>query len=78
MTPCSLVSVARQPLVHRSLALMRHESTEAWLMDRGVGYGPAHRIAGWTHPTFGNYDPSVIKQFPEYFGSGWKRYWGIE
>ncbi len=66
------------PLSRADRAFMRHESTEAWLMDRGVGYGPAHRIAGWTHPTFGNYDPSVIKQFPEYFGSGWKRYWGIE
>lgn len=59
-------------------AFMRHELTEAWLMNRGVGYGTAHRIAGWTHRTFGNYDPSVIKQFPEYFGPGWKRFWGID
>ena len=59
-------------------AFMRHELTENWLMNRGLGARPAHRIAGWTHPTFGNYDPTVIKQFPQNFSPGWKNYWGIE
>jgi RHS repeat-associated protein len=58
-------------------AFIRHESIEGRLMNLGVGYDLAHRIAGRTHPTFGNYDPSVIKQFPQHFGMGWKRYWGI-
>ncbi len=47
-------------------------------MDRGVGYGPAHRVAGWTHRTYGNYDPSVIKQFPDLFNRNWRNHWGIE
>lgn len=59
-------------------AFMRHELTENWLMNRGVSVGPAHRMAGWTHRTYGNYDPSVIKQFPQYFSPGWKSHWGIE
>lgn len=66
------------PLSRADRAFIRHESTEAWLMDHGVGYNISHRIAGWTHRKFGNYDPSVIKQFPEHFSIGWKRFWGIE
>lgn len=57
---------------------MRHELTEAGLMNRGTVYEQAHEIAGQTHPTFGNYDPEVIKQFPELFNQNWRNYWGIE
>lgn len=46
---------------------MKHELPEARLMDRGMGYDEAHAIAGQAHPTFGNYDPEVIKQLPEGF-----------
>ncbi|TGN66329.1 hypothetical protein EXE59_22005 [Nocardioides eburneiflavus] len=66
------------PLSAGDRAFMRHELAENWLMNRGLGSGPAHRIAGWTHRTFGNYDPSVIKQFPQNFSPGWKNYWGIQ
>ena len=34
-------------------------------------------MAGKTHPTFANYDPDVIKQFPELFNDNWFNYWGI-
>lgn len=66
------------PLSKADRAFIRHDSTEAWLMDRGVNYGPAHRVAGWTHRTYGNYDPSVIKQFPDMFNRNWRNHWGIE
>lgn len=66
------------PLSRADRAFMRHESTEGWLMNRGLGYGAAHRMAGWTHRTYGNYDPSAIKQFPEMFNHNWRNFWGIE
>ena len=56
---------------------MTHELTEANLMSNGVGQDLAHELAGQTHPTFGNYDPEVIKQFPEYFNSNWRAFWNI-
>lgn len=56
---------------------MTHELTEANLMNNGVEQDLAHELAGQTHPTFGNYDPEVIKQFPEYFNSNWRTCWGI-
>jgi hypothetical protein len=57
---------------------MRHERVEGWLMDRGLSQSLSHWAAGKTHRTFANYDPEVIKAFPEYFGTGWKRYWAID
>ncbi|MHB8289467.1 MAG: hypothetical protein ACYDEY_09570 [Acidimicrobiales bacterium] len=51
--------------------------TEADLMSRGVSQDLAHEMAGLTHPTFANYDPEVIKQYPEYFNSNWRQYWGL-
>jgi hypothetical protein len=30
-------------------------------------------MAGHTHPPYQNYDPEVIKQFPEYFNSNWRK-----
>ena len=67
-----------RPLSVADLNFMRHELTEAGLMNGGMGYEQAHEIAGQTHPTFGNYDPEVIKQFPELFNQNWRNYWGIE
>jgi len=57
---------------------LRHELTEADLMDGGMGYDAAHEIAGRTHPTFGNYHPEVIDQFPELFNNNWRNFWGME
>jgi hypothetical protein len=56
---------------------MTHELREASLMDSGVDQDSAHELAGQTHPTFANYDPEVIKQFPEYFNSNWCAFRGI-
>ncbi|MBF0688125.1 MAG: RHS repeat-associated core domain-containing protein [Cellulomonas sp.] len=71
-------AAAGRPLSAADQSFMRHELTEAGLMDRGMGYEEAHGLAGQTHPTFGNYDPEVIKQFPELFNQNWRNYWGIE
>jgi hypothetical protein len=57
---------------------MTHEITEAGLMDDGMRYQEAHELASRTHPTFANYDPEVIKQFPELFNQNWRNYWRIE
>ncbi|HET9732000.1 MAG TPA: hypothetical protein VFP54_04930 [Acidimicrobiales bacterium] len=56
---------------------LRHELTEAELMRGGMGYDEAHAAAMQTHPTYGNYDPEVIKAYPEYFNDNWRGYWGI-
>jgi hypothetical protein len=55
-----------------------HELTEADLMDAGMGYDEAHALAGQTHPTFSNYHPEVIDQYPERFNNNWRSYWGLE
>ena len=67
-----------RPLTEAEHNFMTHELTEAGLMDRGMGYAEAHELAGQTHPTFANYDPEVIKQFPELFNQNWRKYWGIK
>jgi hypothetical protein len=46
-------------------------------MSSGTPQNLAHAMAGQTHPTFANYDPEVIKQFPNYFNSNWRAYWGL-
>ena len=56
---------------------MTHELTEANLVSKGMQQDAAHELAGQTHPTFANYDPEVIKQYPDYFNSNWRKYWGI-
>jgi hypothetical protein len=66
-----------RPLSAADKNFVKHELTEADLMDRGMPYDEAHKIAGRTHPTFSNYDPEVIKQFPELFNQNWRDYWGI-
>lgn len=57
---------------------LQHEVTEAKLMQGGKSYDEAHAAAMQTHPTYANYDPAVIKQYPEYFDSNWRNYWGIK
>ena len=37
----------------------------------------AHAQALMTHPLYANYDPAVIKAYPEYFNSNSRAYWGI-
>ncbi|HSY16428.1 MAG TPA: hypothetical protein VK816_10595 [Jatrophihabitantaceae bacterium] len=57
---------------------MRHELTEADLMDGGMSVEDAHALALRTHPLFKNYSPEVIDQLPEYFNNSWRRAWGME
>jgi hypothetical protein len=66
-----------RPLTEAEQNFLRHELTEADALARGMSVDEAHQIAGLTHPTYGNYDPEVIKAFPEYFNSNWFKYWGI-
>ncbi|UQX88705.1 hypothetical protein M6D93_01575 [Jatrophihabitans telluris] len=56
---------------------MTHKLTEANAVARGASQDLAHEMAGQTHPPFMNYDPEVIKQFPEYFNSNWRKAWGL-
>jgi hypothetical protein len=56
---------------------LRHELVEDELMHGGFSQDGAHLLAGLTHPTFANYDPEVIKAFPEIFNDEWRAYWGI-
>jgi hypothetical protein len=67
----------RRALTEGERNFVRHETTEARLMDRGWSYEDAHAAPGRTHPQFRNYDPDVIKAFPEKFGPLWKGSWGI-
>lgn len=46
-----------RPLHESESNFLRHELTEADLIDGGMGYPEAHGLAGQTHPTFGNYTP---------------------
>ena len=57
---------------------LTHETTEAGLRAQGLGQDAAHAGALETHPLYGNYDPEVIKAFPEYFNSNWRKFWGIK
>jgi len=54
-----------RPLHASETNFFQHEVTEAGLMDGGMRYPEAHGIAGQTHPTFANYHPEVIDQFPD-------------
>lgn len=56
---------------------MTHELTEAALMAEGMSLDEAHEIAMQTHPTFANYDPEVVQQFPELFNRNWFAFWDI-
>lgn len=67
-----------RPLTQAEHNFLMHELTEADAMARGLPLDDAHRLAGQTHPTFGNYDPEVIKAFPKEFNLSWFNYWGID
>lgn len=56
-----------QELTSAENNFMTHELTEAALMAEGMSLDEAHEIAMQTHPTFANYDPEVVQQFPELF-----------
>ena len=57
-----------------------HELEETRLMEQGLDYVNAHNSAleefGVTE--FDLYHPKVIKDMPEWFGTAWYEYWGIE
>ncbi|MFJ2707811.1 PrsW family glutamic-type intramembrane protease [Streptomyces sp. NPDC087428] len=67
-----------RPLTEGEENFMAHEMTESRLMDTGMPYDEAHELALRQHPSMKNYDPEVIKQFPEWFNKNWFRAWGID
>ncbi|HEX5496435.1 MAG TPA: DNRLRE domain-containing protein [Mycobacteriales bacterium] len=66
-----------RPMSEGQTNFMRHELTEADLMDKGVPYDEAHAEALKTHPPGRNYDADVIDRFPE-FGLWWRRMSGLD
>lgn len=56
---------------------MTHELTESELVSGGMPLDEAHEIANGTHPPYSNYDPNVLKQFPEEFNSNWFKFWDL-
>lgn len=69
---------AGRPLSEGEVNFLRHEITEAELMDGGMPYDDAHRRALQTHPLMRNYTPDVINRYPELFNNNWRRAWGME
>jgi hypothetical protein len=69
---------AGQELTEGETNFMKHELTEKALMDGGMGYDEAHRIALGTHPPGRNYDPSVIEEFGHLFNNWWRKQWGLD
>ncbi len=65
-----------QPLSEGQATFMRHELTEADLMDQGMPYEQAHDRTLTMHPPGRNYDLDVIDQFPE-FGPWWRNMNGL-
>ncbi|MBH0777306.1 hypothetical protein [Nocardia bovistercoris] len=55
---------------------MKHELTDAGLMEKGMPYEQAHEKALETHPPGKNYDPDVIDKYPE-FGPWWRKQNGL-
>ncbi|WP_329023496.1 putative T7SS-secreted protein [Streptomyces sp. NBC_00690] len=66
------------PLSEGQIYFMRHELTEAKLMDEGMPYEEAHEIALKTHPHLKNYSPDVIAQYPGWFNKAWRKAWGMD
>jgi filamentous hemagglutinin len=56
-----------------------HELLESNFMGLGMDYDAAHAAAldqaGVSQ--FSLYHPDVIQQFPDYFNSNWRAYWGL-
>lgn len=67
-----------RPLTIAEENFLRHELVESELMRAGFSQDTAHLLAGLTHPTYANYDPEVIREFPDLFNNAWRAYWGIK
>ncbi|MFF3518729.1 hypothetical protein, partial [Streptomyces sp. NPDC002573] len=67
-----------RPLSEGERNFMRHELTEAALMDGGMSPEEAHELALQTHTLMKNYTPEVIDKFPDLFNNNWRRAWGME
>jgi hypothetical protein len=74
----SAAQAAGRALTFAEQNFLRHELVEDELMHAGVPQGEAHLLAGLTHPTFANYDPEVIRAYPDVFNNDWRAYWGIQ
>jgi hypothetical protein len=58
----------------------QHELKEAEGMSQGLRQETAHQMAleGLGHSPFSVYSPEVIEQFPEFFNSNWRVFWGLQ
>lgn len=57
-----------------------HEASEASMMGRGMSQEAAHAAAieKYGVSPFSLYHPDVIKANPSIFGTGFKKFWGLE
>ena len=57
-----------------------HELNEVTLMKKGMLYDESHALSleKYDVSPFSVYSPEVIKAFPDSFGRGFKKFWGIE
>jgi hypothetical protein len=67
-----------EPLTEGEQNFMKHEMVEKSLMDRGMSYDEAHKIALTTHPPGKNYAPEVIDEFAHLFNNWWRKQWGLD
>ncbi|WP_328460090.1 hypothetical protein [Streptomyces sp. NBC_00448] len=67
-----------RPLSEGEVNFLRHQLTEAALMDAGQAPEDAYEAALRTHPAARNYTPEVIGRFPELFNNAWRRAWGMD
>jgi len=58
----------------------QHELEEAEGMSQGLSQETAHQMAleGLGHSPYSVYSPEVIEQFPEFFNSNWRAFWGLQ
>jgi hypothetical protein len=68
---------AGEPLAEGEQNFMKHEMVEKSLMDSGISYDEAHKIALATHPPGKNYAPEVIDEFAHLFNNWWRKQWGL-
>lgn len=69
---------AGRPLGEGEVGFLRHQLTEARLMDGGASPEDAYEEALACHPAARNYTPEVIDRYPALFNNAWRRAWGLE
>ena len=67
-------------LTEADASFYMHELNEATLMQKGMVYDEAHALSLQKYDVspFNVFHPEVIKEFPDSFSRGIKKFWGIE